>query len=88
MVRQAGGILHMALLESTRRCSTTDADPSLIRAELRPPSEAVISSLYPPPVEQPYNDDGDSEEFGRSAAEPHRGTRRRHFCRCDDDPRS
>lgn len=35
IVRLAGGLLHMALLESTRRCGTTDADPSVIRAELR-----------------------------------------------------
>src|ERR1700722_10074770 len=35
VVRQVGAVMHMALLETTRRCGTTDDDPSVIRAELR-----------------------------------------------------
>jgi hypothetical protein len=34
-LRRAGAVLHVTLLEATRRCGTTDDDPSVIRAELR-----------------------------------------------------
>jgi hypothetical protein len=35
MIRHVGAVIHLMFLESTRRCGTTDDDPSVIRAELR-----------------------------------------------------
>ncbi len=34
-VRRAGGVFHLALLEATRKCGTTEADLSVTRADLR-----------------------------------------------------